>query len=92
MALPHEFYCELISSGMSEGMCTDDQILWLRKHLRSCDRRIQNITGLYIEIENALHRSNFDIAPCSVCGEPVVCLPEGGALCNECADTMEDDQ
>lgn len=32
----------------------------------------------------AFDRSGYDISPCTVCGAPVVCIPDGLAVCNPC--------
>ena len=37
------------------------------------------------ELRAALARSPYDVAACSECGRPVVCLPDGQPVCNECA-------
>lgn len=49
------------------------------KKLRDENANIQ--TGFYQMIE----RSGFDISPCRNCGESLVCVPEGLALCKTCA-------
>ena len=33
-----------------------------------------------------LDRSCMDISPCRKCGVPVVCIPDGLALCKDCAE------
>jgi len=34
---------------------------------------------------DAYRRSTFDISPCVVCGEPVVCCADGmGGMCEDC--------
>lgn len=38
-------------------------------------------TGFYKMVE----RGGFDLSPCMNCGESVVCIPEGLALCKTCA-------
>lgn len=35
-------------------------------------------------LHNALARSESDISPCPQCGEPVVCMAEGLAICRDC--------
>jgi hypothetical protein len=34
---------------------------------------------------DALRRSGLDISPCMACGLPVVCLPDGLTMCEDCA-------
>ena len=34
----------------------------------------------------AIERSGFDVSPCRNCGEPVVCIPDGLAMCKDCAE------
>ena len=43
-------------------------------------------------LRTALERSPYDISPCGECGNPVVCLPEGLALCEHCADAADEVQ
>jgi hypothetical protein len=38
----------------------------------------------------AFDRSGYDISPCTVCGAPVVCIPDGMTLCEPCADKAGD--
>jgi hypothetical protein len=33
-----------------------------------------------------LARSGMDLCPCRVCDEPVICIPDGLALCKDCAE------
>ena len=37
----------------------------------------------------ALARSEFDMGPCRICGEAVVCVPDGLPVCHECGDREE---
>ena len=34
----------------------------------------------------AFDRSGYDISPCTVCGDPVVCIPDGMPMCEPCAE------
>lgn len=36
-------------------------------------------------LADAVRRSGFDIAPCGDCGLPVVCVPDGLPICEQCA-------
>jgi hypothetical protein len=38
----------------------------------------------------AFDRSGYDISPCTVCGAPVVCIPDGMTLCEPCAEKAGD--
>lgn len=42
--------------------------------------------GAYLALTAAIERSGFDVSPCRNCGEPVVCIPDGLAMCRECAE------
>jgi hypothetical protein len=33
---------------------------------------------------DAIERSGYDISPCRICGELVVCIPEGLPICRQC--------
>jgi hypothetical protein len=49
----------------------------------------QWVAKLQREIEallKALQAGGMDIAPCKSCGQPVVCIPDGLALCRACAE------
>jgi hypothetical protein len=37
----------------------------------------------------AFANSGCDISPCTECRKPVVCLPEGLAMCRTCAEAVE---
>lgn len=45
---------------------------------------------LEVVYSEAIARSGFDISVCHHCGVPVVCLPDGLAMCEACA--MEENQ
>ena len=45
------------------------------------DEKANMQTGFYQMVE----RGGFDISPCRNCGESLVCIPEGLALCRTCA-------
>lgn len=49
------------------------------------DAEIEQLRGL-------INDSAFHVSPCSVCGEDVLCVPEGGAMCRTCAARMADGQ
>lgn len=40
----------------------------------------------------AIDRSGFDLSPCGVCGEPVVCIPDGLPMCEPCARKESNEQ
>ena len=47
------------------------------------------VAKLQREIEallKALQAGGMDIAPCKSCGQPVVCIPDGLACCEPCAE------
>ena len=41
--------------------------------------------NMQTEFHEMIERGGFDISPCMNCGESVVCVPEGLALCRTCA-------
>lgn len=41
---------------------------------------------------DALKRSGMDVSPCRMCGEPVICIPDGLTYCEECAEKEEERQ
>ena len=58
-------------------MSDQETITVLREQLQSA------ATALDIYRE-AMERSGLDISPCMVCGEPLMCLPDGMPMCNSC--------
>lgn len=66
---------------------------------RESAKRIEKLKNQTIELNQkndallaAISRGGSDISPCRVCGEPVVCLPEGLCLCDACSAKEEDEQ
>lgn len=53
--------------------------------LRAEVERLRNQASLFKIYMEALDRSSFDMSLCRVCGQPVVCLPDGLAVCEPCA-------
>ena len=41
--------------------------------------------SMQTEFHQMIERGGLDISPCMNCGESVVCVPEGLALCRTCA-------
>ena len=39
-----------------------------------------------LDLHRAIERSGFAVSPCRVCGELVVCIPDGLAMCRHCAE------
>ena len=42
--------------------------------------------GYWRKLYEAIERSGFDLCPCKQCGEAVVCIPDGLAMCGACAE------
>ena len=40
----------------------------------------------YMDLFAAIERSGFVLSPCRICGEVVVCIPDGLSLCKACAE------
>ena len=40
----------------------------------------------YLELWAAIERSGYDVSPCLICQELVVCVPDGIAMCEACAE------
>jgi len=38
----------------------------------------------------AMEAGGMDIAPCKSCGQLVICIPDGLALCKDCAEKADD--
>ena len=39
-----------------------------------------------LALSAAIDRGGYDVSPCQACGEPVVCIPDGLAMCRLCAE------
>lgn len=39
-----------------------------------------------LALSAAIDRGGYDVSPCQACGEPVVCIPDGLAMCRHCAE------
>ena len=46
------------------------------------------IFGAYLALTAAIERSGYDVSPCLICQEPVICIPDGLAMCRECAEKV----
>ena len=59
-------------------------------------RELHRIARLADEQVNDLYRlvrkSGLDVSVCSLCGDVIICLPEGGGLCVTCANEMAKSQ
>ena len=42
--------------------------------------------GYWRKLYEAIERSGFDLSPCMQCGEAVVCIPDGLAMCLKCVE------
>jgi hypothetical protein len=40
----------------------------------------------YMDLFSAIERSGYVVAPCMDCGEVVVCIPDGLAMCLKCIE------
>ncbi len=70
--------CELNSANCKKAKRLKKAVDGLRDYIKAMDA--------------AMERSAFDLAPCSVCGEPAVCLPDGMPCCDPCGKKLEDEQ
>lgn len=63
----------------TERLNREQQSSSFAKLLADRDRKIK-------QLQSAIDRSGFDVSPCTVCGYPVVCLPDGLPMCETCHD------
>jgi hypothetical protein len=42
------------------------------------------------QLTELLARSGMDLSPCKSCGQTVICIPDGLALCKDCAEKAGD--
>jgi hypothetical protein len=40
------------------------------------------------KLQELVQRSGLDLSPCRICGETIICLPDGLACCEPCADKV----
>lgn len=38
------------------------------------------------ELLRAIDRAGFDVCPCRLCGDPIICIPDGLPMCPACAE------
>ena len=70
------------------------QVFPNRKELELVRERVGDRTVAALEVlvhywrhlYQAIERSGFDLSPCKQCGEAVVCIPDGLAMCRSCAE------
>ena len=42
------------------------------------------------KLQELVARSGLDLSPCQLCGETIICIPDGLALCKDCAGKAGD--
>ena len=47
---------------------------------------MRDAVDVCVSLFEAIERSGFVLSPCGICGEVVVCIPDGLALCKPCAE------
>ena len=56
----------------------------LGEKLERANARVGTYVDEIEELVNAIERSGYDVSPCSECGCPTVCIPDGMPLCEPC--------
>ena len=63
------------------------EILILRaKNLHPAVDGLIDTLGAYLALSDAIDRGGYDVSPCLICQELVVCIPDGLAMCRQCAE------
>lgn len=57
--------------------------------LRADNERLSELAAYYRVYMEALDRSDFDMSLCRRCALPIVCLPDGLAMCFACLKSEE---
>ena len=52
---------------------------------QTCQRLIDDLS----KFNHALNNGQFDLCECMKCGKPVIALPDGMPMCNDCAELMD---
>lgn len=47
---------------------------------------LEVLTQHHRALDGAIKRSGFDVSPCQICNQLVVCIPDGLAMCKPCAE------
>ena len=55
-------------------------------HVSLLVRRVAELTEKSNDLDALLNRSGFDLSECVSCGTSVICIPDGLALCKQCAE------
>ena len=63
----------------------DKETRRLYRRMSQKDAEIGGLKNQIRYLQDAINRGGWDISPCKVCNENVVCLPDGLPLCEECA-------
>ena len=54
--------------------------------IKAAKQAINELHQMIGFLHGAITRSGMDLSPCKGCGESVVCIPDGLALCKDCAE------
>ena len=46
----------------------------------------KDLLDAYVDLRAAIERSGYDVSPCMICQELVVCIPDGLPICRYCAE------
>jgi hypothetical protein len=67
----------MLKASQSEEYRKEAQREWMKKLEFKEDLELLN---------EAVQNAGFDVSPCTSCGCPVICIPDGLALCRDCAE------
>lgn len=66
----------------------DRTVAALEIALRHCSRLSEQLLDSTVNYSDSLNalltRSGMDLSPCRICGETIICLPDGLACCKPC--------
>jgi hypothetical protein len=76
---------EISSGSMLQAMPSRQDLEQVAKINTRVAAAYEVLLATYLNLKDAYDRSPYDISPCCVCGQPVVCLPDGiPPMCEEC--------
>ena len=72
-------------SGFKQAIPRRDDLQWLRQVGRVGAHAVASLE-IALALVAAIDRGGYDVSPCMICQELVVCIPDGLAMCRQCAE------
>jgi len=76
--------------GMSQAFPDQDELEQVQKRVGSRTvAALEVLTAHHRALNEAIARGGYDLSVCMDCGAPVVCIPDGLAMCLKCVKKAE---